>query len=249
VERLMSERVAIVTGGGQGIGAAIAQRLAAEGIAVGIVDRDGQSAERTAEGLPGGLGIGVQADVTDEAQLLKAREAIEGGLGVPGVVVANAGWSLHRPFLETSAEEQSEVLGVNLAGALNTVRVFLPGVIASGCGRVVLISSDSARAGVANQAVYSAAKAGVIGFMKSLALEVVREPVTVNVISPGTTDTPLMRLTFSDDQIERRLRAHPQRRFASPADIASAVIYFVSEEAHFITGQVLSVNGGMLRSG
>ena len=244
----MDERVAVVTGGGQGIGLAICQQLAASGNRVIVVDIDGDLAQDAAKLLPGDLGVSHRCDVMSYEQVKNMADWVIADFGVPEAVVMNVGWTPDKRYLETSLAEQQKIIAVNLEGSLHTTRVFLPGMIEAMDGRLVFISSDAARAGVPGQAVYAAAKAGLIGFAKSMAVELARYEITVNVVCPGTTNTPLT-MKLSEDAREKRIKIHPRRRFAEPHDIAVAVDFFVRPESSFITGQVLSVNGGMLRAG
>jgi 2-hydroxycyclohexanecarboxyl-CoA dehydrogenase len=244
----MTIRVAVVTGGAQGIGLAISRRLSDDGFMVGILDINGDEAIAAA-GLVGGGAIGIQCDVADIDQMQKAAKRISTDLGPCHALVANTGWTRNVRFLDTTLEDQKQVIDVNYVGSLHATRVFLPDMLSEGHGRIVFIASDAARVGVAGEAVYAGSKAALIGFSKSLAVEVARHGVTVNVVCPGSTDTPLLHAMFSPEQIQRRISIHPMRRLAKPEDIAGAVRYFVDDDAEFVTGQVLSVSGGMLRAG
>jgi 2-hydroxycyclohexanecarboxyl-CoA dehydrogenase len=248
LEALVDKKVVVVTGGAQGIGLAICRRAAETGAAVAIIDLDGQRAKQAAESV-GGTAIGYSADVTDYGQLSEVAQRVATDLGVPTALVANVGWTPDRYFLENTLEEQERIIAVNYTGSLHSTRLFLPGMIEAGHGRIVYISSDAARAGVAREAVYAGAKAALIGFAKSLAVEVGRSGVTVNVVCPGSTDTPLLRAMFTEEQIQKRIRIHPMRRLARPEDVAAVVSFFISEEAGFVNGQVISASGGMLRAG
>jgi 2-hydroxycyclohexanecarboxyl-CoA dehydrogenase len=240
--------VVVVTGGGQGIGLAICRRVATAGANVAIVDIDADRAKDAAS-IVGPGAIGIQADVTNFEQMVEAASHVKSDLGTATGLVANVGWTPEKRFLSSTPDEQERIIAVNFSGSLHATRAFLPAMIDAGYGRVVYISSDAARAGVAGQSIYAGTKAALIGFSKSLALEVCRYGVTVNVVSPGTTDTPLLHATFTEEQIQKRIRIHPMRRLAEPEDIAGAVNYFLSKEAGFVNGQVLSVSGGMLRAG
>jgi 2-hydroxycyclohexanecarboxyl-CoA dehydrogenase len=242
------ERLAVVTGGGAGIGLATAARLARGGARVAVLDIDGDAAGKAAHELPGDA-VGRQCDVTDPQQVNDVAVRLGAEFGVPSILVANQGGSPDKRFLDMTAEEQARVIALNYTASLDVTRAFLPAMVDAGAGRVVYISSDAARAGVPGQAVYAGAKAALIGFAKSLAVEVARYGVTVNVVCPGSTDTGMIRSMISEDGIQKRLRMHPMRRFADPDDIATAVEYFASVDAGFVTGQVISVNGGMLRAG
>lgn len=245
---MSTKRVAVVTGGARGIGQAIAMRLASEGCRVVILDKQRGGAERAAALLPDGLGCGYECDVTDVDQVERVTRSIadDGGCSI---LISNHGWTPNKPFVDISADERSAIVSVNYLGALNVCAALLPEMVSSGSGRIVLISSDAARIGTPKESVYAGAKAALIAFAKSLAIEVARDGVTVNVVSPGSTDTPLVRSMLSEEQIEKRKRANPMRRLGRPEDVAAAVAYFVSADAAYVTGQVLSVNGGMTRVG
>jgi 2-hydroxycyclohexanecarboxyl-CoA dehydrogenase len=245
----MTSCVAVITGGAQGIGLAIAQCLAENGFRVALLDRDEALVEAAAAQFTGGVARGYGCDVTDFEALQSTAMRVNREMGLPRLLVSNAGIPQSSFFLETTIEEESYIVSVNLVGSFNATRAFLPFVQSEPDGRVVFIASDAGRAGVSQQSIYAATKAGLIGFAKSLALEVLRTGTTVNVVSPGTTDTPLVRTLYDQDARERRLRAHPQHRFATPRDVAEAVCFFASPGASFTTGQILSVNGGMLRAG
>jgi 2-hydroxycyclohexanecarboxyl-CoA dehydrogenase len=245
----MDSRLVVVSGGGQGIGLAITKRLASDGSRVAILDLNAERAANTAAELPAGQGFGFACDVTDAEQVTDVAKRITADLGVPEVVVLNQGGSPEKTFLQMSIDEQNFVINLNFVAGLNVTRAFLPDMVDTRGGRLVFISSDAARVGVPGQAVYAGAKAAVIGFAKSMAVELARYAITVNVVCPGSTETPAMHEMLTDDGIAKRIKLHPMRRFAEPDDIATAVQYFASRDASFVTGQVISVNGGMLRVG
>jgi len=210
------------------------------------LDKDEAGARATAESVGG---IGYACDVTDAEALVEVAGRVSDDLGQCSILVANVGWTPNKPFVELGADERDAVIRVNYSGSLNACAAFLPAMTDGGYGRIVLISSDAARIGTPKETVYAGAKAALLGFGKSLALEVARSGITVNIVSPGSTDTELVRGMLSDEQIERREKANPMRRLARPEEIAGAVAYFASDDAAFVTGQVLSVNGGMTRVG
>jgi 2-hydroxycyclohexanecarboxyl-CoA dehydrogenase len=239
-------RVALVTGAGRGMGRAIAERLATEGARVAVTDVDRATAEDTAAAL-GPYATAVHLDVTDRASVASAVE-IESSLGPVDVLVNNAGWDHMAPFLETEPELWDRIIDINLKGTFNCAREVLPGMVERRSGRVVNISSDAGRVGSTGEAVYSAAKAGVVGFTKTLAREMARFRITVNVVCPGPTDTPLLDDLLGQGNerlIDALRRAIPLGRLGQPADVAAAVAFLASDDASFITGQTLSVSGGL----
>jgi 2-hydroxycyclohexanecarboxyl-CoA dehydrogenase len=245
------ERVAVVTGGGSGIGLAVAERLAADGLAVAILDRDGAAAESAAAKITaaGGTALGLTADVTDRAAIDTALAATGEGLGVPTVLVTSAGLDGFDPFLSITPEKWQRLLDVNLTGTFNMCQAVVPGMIEAGWGRIVTISSSSAQSGAVRMAHYVASKGGVIGLTKALALELAPHGITVNAIPPGLIDTPMARRAEGAggigkiDKIAARI---PVGRAGTPDDIAAVCAFLCSEEAGYITGQVIGVNGGMV---
>jgi 2-hydroxycyclohexanecarboxyl-CoA dehydrogenase len=243
---------AIVTGGAGGIGSSICAALAAQGIRVAIADLQADVAEEAAadQRAAGGEAIGVALDVTDAGAVAAAAAEVERLLGPVDIVVNNAGWDDLRAFVETDERFWQRIVDINYLGTLRVTRRFLPGMLARGWGRVVSTSSDAARVGSSLEAVYAGAKAGVIGFTKSLAREVATSGVTANVVCPGPTETPLLAGMVGDDERGAKVmaamtRAVPMKRLGRPDDVASAVAFFASEGSAFVTGQTLSVSGGL----
>jgi 2-hydroxycyclohexanecarboxyl-CoA dehydrogenase len=239
--------VALVSGAARGIGRAIAEAIAADGHRVAIGDILEEEA-RVAAGAIGG--IAVHLDVTDAGSVDEAATATEGQLGPVGILVNNAGWDDLRPFLETDEAFWDRLIELNFKGCLRTCRRLVPGMVERGYGRVVNISSDAARVGSSLEAVYAGTKGGVVSFTKTLARETARQGVTANVVCPGPTETPLLegmmgRGDSGANALEAMRRAVPMRRLGKPEEVAAAVAFLVSERAGFITGQTLSVSGGL----
>lgn len=248
----MERRVALVTGGARGIGRAIALALAADGRVVAVGDLLLDAAEETAAEAraSGAEAIAIPLDVTDPGSVTAAVERLVGELGRVDVLVNNAGWDQLRPFLETDEEFWHRVIDINFMGVLRTTKAVLPGMVDAGWGRVVNIASDAGRVGSSLESVYSGAKAGTIGFTKTIAREVARTGVTANTVSPGPTRTPLLEGMAGTDESGQKLtagleRAVPMRRLGEPEDVASAVAFLASDAAGYITGQTLSVSGGL----
>jgi 2-hydroxycyclohexanecarboxyl-CoA dehydrogenase len=244
-------QVAIVTGGGQGIGRGIALALATEGANVAVFDVNRAAARETADaiGKGGRRALAIEVDVTDLDQVETATTDVLAAFARLDVLVNNAGWTPSEPFAGSSPETWRKVIDVNYLGVLNCTRTALHTMVPAQRGRIVSIASDAGRIGTPREAVYAGAKAAVIGFSKSLAVEVARHGITVNVVSPATVDTPLLRGMLSAEQIERREKANPMGRLGRPEDVAAAVLFFASPGAAYVTGQVLSVNGGIVRAG
>ena len=254
--RGLRDRVAIVTGGAGGIGRATCERFAEEGTIVAVFDRDGDGAEATvrriAEG--GGRGAAYAVDITDYAAVAAAVKAVENDLGPIHILVNNAGWDVFRPFLKTEPELWQKLIAVNLTGALNLHHLVLPLMAARNAGKVVTIASDAARVGSSGEAVYAACKGGLVALSKTLAREMARHQINVNVVCPGPTDTNLFKGFLDgagnpDKLVDAFRRSIPLGRLGQPADLPGAILFFASEDADFITGQVLSVSGGLTMSG
>jgi 2-hydroxycyclohexanecarboxyl-CoA dehydrogenase len=242
---------AFVTGAGRGIGRAIALRLARGGHAVGVTDLDGATASAVAAEIAaaGGRATGVAADVTSLDAMRAAVREVEGRLGPLDALVNNAGWDRMELFLDNDPALWDRLLAVNLKGVFNATRAALEGMASRGGGRIVSIASDAGRVGSTGEAVYSACKAGIVGFSKALAREVAPRQITVNVVCPGPTDTALLAEVGATERgakiVAGMARAVPLGRIGRPEDVAGAVAYLVSDEAAYVTGQVLSVSGGL----
>lgn len=244
------QRVAIVTGGGSGIGLAISERLGADGVAVAVFDRDGEGADAAAAKIvaSGGTALGVTVDVTDRAQIDAGVSEVRDRLGRPTILVNNAGLDGFDKFLSISLETWNRILEVNLTGTFQCCQAVVPDMIEAGWGRIVNISSSSAQGGQPMMTHYVASKAGVIGLTKALALELGPKGITVNTIPPGFIDTPMLRASEAKGRLGQGVEHHasltPVRRVGRPEDIAAACAFLVSEEASYVTGQVIGVNGG-----
>jgi 2-hydroxycyclohexanecarboxyl-CoA dehydrogenase len=243
-------RTAIVTGGASGIGLAIAERLAHDGLAVAVFDRDAGAADEAAAKITadGGTAIGVTVDVTEREAIDAGVERARAELGPPTVLVNNAGIDGFAPFLKLTAEAWNRVLEVNLTGTFHCCQAVVPHMIDAGWGRIVNISSSSAQGGQPFMTHYVASKAGMIGLTKALALELGPKGITVNTIPPGFIDTPMLRRTEEKGRLGNSVDHHasqtPVRRVGWPEDIAAMCSFLVREEASYVTGQVLGVNGG-----
>jgi 2-hydroxycyclohexanecarboxyl-CoA dehydrogenase len=245
----LSGKVAVVTGAAGGIGAAIAAALARAGAAVAVWDLDGGRAKEVADGLGGrgGRGLGVDVDVTGRPSVEAAMAATEAALGPVDVLVNNAGIDKIEPFLQSEEATWERIVAVNYLGTVRCCHVLVPGMVERGSGRVVNIASDAGRVGSSGEVVYSGTKGGVIAFSKALAREVAAKGVTVNAVCPGPTDTALLDQVAEASQklYEGLARAVPMRRIGQPADVAPAVAFLASDGAGYITGQTLSVSGGL----
>lgn len=234
-------RLAVVTGAASGIGRATAQRLAGLGYEVAGADLSETSSGAEPRLYP--------VDVADGESVAALAEAVQADLGCPDVVVNCAGWDETHRFLDTDRSFWERVVAINLLGVVAVTHSFLAAMIERGRGgRFVNVSSDAGRVGSSGEAVYAGAKGGVIAFTKSLARETARHGITANVVCPGPTDTPLFRAQAERLQ-EALLRAIPMGRLGAPADVAAAIAFFASEDAAFVTGQVLSVSGGLTMAG
>jgi len=245
----LSGKVAVVTGAAGGIGAAIAAALAGAGAAVAVWDLDGGRAKEVADGLGGrgGRGLGVDVDVTGRPSVEAAMAATEAALGPVDVLVNNAGIDKIEPFLQSEEATWERIVAVNYLGTVRCCHVLVPGMVERGSGRVVNIASDAGRVGSSGEVLYSGTKGGVIAFSKALAREVAAKGVTVNAVCPGPTDTALLDQVAEANQklYDGLARAVPMRRIGQPADVAPAVAFLASDGAGYITGQTLSVSGGL----
>jgi len=244
--RGLDGRCALVTGAGSGIGRAIAERLAEEGARVAVSDLVVADAETTAKEI-GGDAVAFELDVASDASIRRAIAAVAERLGPVEVLVNNAGWDRMEPFVDSQPGTWDRVLAINLRGPIAVTRAVLDSMIERRFGRIVSIASDAGRVGSSGEAVYSGAKAGVMGFSRTLAREVAGFGINVNTVCPGPTNTPLLQGEAEKNPklIAALARAIPLGRPAEPTEIAAAVAFLASDDAGFITGQALSVSGGM----
>jgi 2-hydroxycyclohexanecarboxyl-CoA dehydrogenase len=239
----LAGRRAFVTGAGRGIGAAIAIRLAGEGADIVLADIDIEAAERQAESI-GPSARAVEIDVTDPASANKAIESA----GTLDILVNNAGVDDFGYFTDITPQRWRRILAVNLEGVLACTHAALPGMQQAGYGRIVNVSSEAARIGSKGNAVYAAAKGGIISFTKSIARENARYGITANTIAPGPIETPLLR-EMDPRAIDIVVASTQLRRLGTPEEVAAAVAFLASEEASYITGETLGVSGGMALGG
>ncbi len=242
-------RVAVVTGAASGMGLAIGRHLAARGDRVALLDRDGEAAQHAAEELraAGGEVMGVQVDVSDRAAIDEGLQQVRSEYGPIEIMVTSAGIDEFTRFTEITAEAWDRMIAVNLTGTFHCLQAAVPDMLAAGWGRIVTISSSSAQSGAARMAHYVASKGGVIGLTKALALELAPRGITVNTVPPGFIDTPMTRRaeTLGNlPELGQVVARTPVRRAGTPDDIAAAVAFLCSEDAGYITGQSLNVNGG-----
>ncbi|AOG23540.1 2-hydroxycyclohexanecarboxyl-CoA dehydrogenase [Acidovorax sp. RAC01] len=254
--RNLSGKTVIVTGGGGGIGGATCRRFAEEGAKVAVFDMNLAAAEKVAADIraAGGEASAFQCDITQRSQVDAAVQAAEATLGPIAVLVNNAGWDVFKPFTKTVPAEWDKLIAINLTGALHMLHAVLPGMAERKAGRIVNIASDAARGGSSGEAVYSACKGGLVALSKTLAREHARQNITVNVVCPGPTDTALLAGVAEGARDPAKLleafrSAIPLGRLGQPDDLASAIAFFGSDDAGFITGQVISVSGGLTMHG
>ena len=249
-------KTVVVTGGGGGIGGATCRRFAAAGARVAVLDRDRDAAEAVAAEVndAGGTARAFACDITDYEGVSRAVAGIETALGPIGVLVNNAGWDVFCLFVKTQPRDWEKLIAINLVGALNMHHAVLPGMVQRRAGRIVNIASDAARVGSTGEAVYAACKAGLIGLSKTLAREHARHGITVNVVAPGPTSTNLFAQykqgAGNPEKLEEAFRRSiPLGRIGEPDDVPGAILFFASDDAAYITGQVLSVSGGLTMAG
>jgi len=246
----LNAKVAVVTGGASGIGRATALGLATAGARVFVADIDDAGGLETCQAIKDGGGSGdfVHADISDEASIEAAASEVLGHGQTPAILVNAAGWDRFELFLDNSLEFIDRIVRLNLLGPVKLTRAFLPAMIEAGAGKIVNVASDAGRVGSTGETVYAGAKGGVIAFTKSLAREVAAHGINVNCVCPGPTDTPLFR-SLPEKMQAALARAIPFRRLAKPEEVADAILFFTSSGSDFVTGQVLSVSGGLTMAG
>ncbi|WP_394216391.1 glucose 1-dehydrogenase [Brachybacterium vulturis] len=242
----LTGRICLVTGAAGGIGRGIAAKLTAEGAIVVVADLDGEAAQQVAAEL-GGHALAVRVDIADRASVDAMTAQVVDRFGRIDVLVNNAGWDKVGPFLDQDPALWDRIIGINLVGTLHCSQSVVRVMTEQGYGTVVNIASDAARVGSSGEAVYSACKGGIVAFTKTLARESARAGITANVVCPGPADTPLFDAISQDSPTLRASleRAIPLRRLAQPEDLANAVAFLASPASHYITGQTLSVSGGL----
>lgn len=254
--RGLQNKTVIVTGGGGGIGGATCRRFGEAGSRVAVFDINLESAAKTAADITqaGGVAEAFRCDITDHEGVKAAVAAAEAALGPISILVNNAGWDIFRLFKDTTPADWQKLIAINLTGALNMHHAVLPGMLERRHGRIVNIASDAARVGSSGEAVYAACKAGLVGFSKTIAREHARHGISVNVVCPGATNTALFddykKGAGNPEKLEEAFRrATPMGRIGEPEDLPGAILFFASDDAAYVTGQVLSVSGGLTMAG
>jgi 2-hydroxycyclohexanecarboxyl-CoA dehydrogenase len=249
-------KTVVVTGGGGGIGGATCRRFGREGARVAVFDLNLDAAEKVAASIraDGGVAEAIPCDITDRTSVEAAVSATESKLGPIDVLVNNAGWDVFKPFTKTEPAQWDKLIAINLTGALHMHHAVLPGMAARKAGRIVNIASDAARVGSSGEAVYAACKGGLVSFSKTIAREHARHGITVNVVCPGPTDTALFAeykegAGNPEKLMEAFTRSIPLGRIGQPDDLPGVVLFFASDDAAYVTGQVLSVSGGLTMNG
>jgi len=246
----LKDKVAVVTGAASGIGAAVAQKLAEAGATVIVADVQADKGETRAATLrsAGCKAQYLHVDLTDAQSIAGFADAVQNQFGPVDVLVNGAGWGKTHPFWEGTPEMWDRIIGLNFVGPMRLTKAVLPAMIQRASGRIVNIASDAGRVGSLGETVYSGAKGGLIAFTKSLAREVARYQINVNCVCPGPTDTPLMA-AVPEKVTEALKKAIPFRRLGEPGEVADAVVFFCGDQCSYITGQVLSVSGGLTMAG
>ena len=243
-------KIEVVTGAGSGIGRATAEAMAAAGATVVCADINRETGEETAAALraAGGRADYQPVDLTDAGSIETFAQGVAAKHGAVDVLVNGAGWGKTHPFWEGTPELWDRVIALNFVGPMRLTKALLPAMIERGSGKIVNIASDAGRVGSLGETVYAGAKGGLIAFTKSLARETARYNINVNCVCPGPTETPLL-FAVPEKHLEAFKKAIPFRRFAKPTEVAAAVVFFASDQSSYVTGQVLSVSGGLTMVG
>lgn len=254
--RGLEGKVAVITGAGGGIGRALVQRFCEEGAHVVAADISETALDEMAQALEAFSAriTPLRMDITDHAGVTAQIAEAHKTLGRIDILVNNAGWDVVKPFVDTTPDFWQKLVDINLMGPLNLQHAVLPIMIANGGGKIVNIASDAGRVGSSGESVYSACKGGIIAFSKTLARETARSNVRVNVVCPGPTDTAILRSFMGEGEVGKKIydglvRAIPLKRVGQPEDIPGMVAFLSSDDANFITGQVISVSGGLTMHG
>ncbi len=254
--RGLTDKVAVITGAAGGIGRRLCQRFCEEGARVVALDLNPTGLEELEQELASHKGrlVARTLDITDHGAVTETIKAVHAEMGRIDILVNNAGWDIAAQFLDTEPTFWNKVIAINLTGPLNLHHAVLPLMIADGGGKVVNISSDAGRVGSSGESVYSACKGGITSFSKTVAREYARKNIRVNVVCPGPTDTALLRSFIGEGEYGKKvydglLRAIPLKRLGQPSDVPGMVAFLASEDADFITGQVISVSGGLTMHG
>ena len=254
--RGLKDKVAIITGAAGGIGKALCKRFLEEGVQVIATDVNREGLEQLAEDLkPAGGKLDTQVlDITDLEAVTKCIDHVVETFGSLEILINNAGWDVAMPFVDTEPELWNQIVNINLMGPLNMHKAVLPVMMKQGQGKIVNIASDAARVGSSGESVYAACKGGIVSFSKTLAREQARSGILVNVVCPGPTDTPLLQSFVGEGEFGQKIydglkRAIPLKRLGEPDDIPGIVVFLSSSDADFITGQVISVSGGLTMHG
>lgn len=254
--RGLEGKVAVITGAGGGIGRALVQRFCEEGAHVVAADISETALDEMAQALEAFSAriTPLRMDITDHAGVAAKVGEVHKALGRIDILVNNAGWDVVKPFVDTTPDFWQKLVDINLMGPLNLQHAVLPIMIGNGGGKIVNIASDAGRVGSSGESVYSACKGGIIAFSKTLARETARSNVRVNVVCPGPTDTAILRSFMGEGEVGKKIydglvRAIPLKRVGQPEDIPGMVAFLSSDDANFITGQVISVSGGLTMHG
>lgn len=254
--RGLEGKTVIVTGGGGGIGTAICRRFGEEGCAVGVFDIDGEAAGETADAIAdaGGKSFAIPCDITDYEAVKEAVAEFESQAGPTDVLVNNAGWDRFINFLDTEPGFWDQVIAINLRGPIHMHHAVLPGMAERMTGAVVNVASDAGRVGSSGESIYAACKGGIIALTKTLAREMARAGVRLNCVCPGPTETPLFQSFLGEGPggekvYEALKRSIPLKRLGQPSDMPGIVAFLASDDAGYITGQTISVSGGLTMAG